>query len=306
MTLIQIKYFLTVAHCLSFTKAANQLYVAQPALSRQIKKMEEELGVALFLRTTNGIRLTSSGNVMLVGLEEIYNRYKELVDQAVKIQKEPSGSLSVGILEYTNTSDFLPLICRDFSETKQKVQLKLKEGSFGSLMEGLHSGEFDIIFTTQFSVANRENIIYQYTTISKDYIIMSKYNPLSEKRSITLEDCKDELFVLLSEADNPESANLILEKCKECGFTPRTMNASSLHEIKLLVSNGLGITILDSRCDLLNNPDIKYFEMDSHWDPSIVAAWMKNNYNPLIEVFLKKMNEVLKLDNIDLHGESID
>lgn len=84
MTIAQIKYFVTVAKCLSFTKAAEQLFVSQPALSRHIKNMEEELNIQLFVRTSNGIRLTPAGSSLYVGMLDLYNNYMEMVQKAGK------------------------------------------------------------------------------------------------------------------------------------------------------------------------------------------------------------------------------
>ena len=86
MTIAQIKYFVTVAKCLSFTKAAEQLFVSQPALSRHIKNMEEELNIQLFVRTSNGIRLTPAGSSLYVGMLDMYSNYIEMVQKAEKIQ----------------------------------------------------------------------------------------------------------------------------------------------------------------------------------------------------------------------------
>ena len=122
----------------------------------------------------------------------------------------------------------------------------------------------------------------------------------------TLDDVKDETFVMISEEDNPESAPLIFEICREHGFVPQVHYASTLAEQILWIEVGMGVSILDSRTSLKMNPDVKFYEMESNWDPSLVVAWNQNNYNPLISVFLKKMNEVLGLENEDIHGVDLE
>lgn len=306
MTIAQIKYFVTVAKCLSFTKAAEQLFVSQPALSRHIKNMEEELNIQLFVRTNNGIRLTPAGSHLYVGMLDMYENYIEMLQKAEKIQKGLNGSLKIGILDQTNVADFMPLIYREFLVHHPNVDLEFTEGSFSYLISELYAGRMDMIFTLQFEIERKESILYQYVSRSKDYIVMSKYHPLAAKEHLTLEDVKNETFVLISEEDNPESAPLILDLCKEYNFVPQVHYANTLTEQILWIEVGMGVSILDSRCTLKMNPDVKFYEMESNWDPSLVVAWNQNNYNPLISIFLKKLNEILDLETEDIHGINLD
>lgn len=306
MTIAQIKYFVTVAKCLSFTKAAEQLFVSQPALSRQIKNMEEELNIQLFVRTNNGIRLTPAGSSLYIGLSDVYKNYIEQIGKAEKIQQGLSGSLKIGILDQVNVADFMPLVFQYFKEKYPNVDLSFTDGSFKELMSDMYAGRLDLIFTIQFEVENKESVIYQYVTHSDDYLVMSKYHPLAKKEHVTIADVKDETFVMISAEDNPESSNLIFEKCKEHGFVPPVHFAKTLAEQILWIEVGMGISILDTRSSIMLNPHVKAYKMESNWDPSLVAAWNQHNYNPLIEVFLKKMNEILGIENEDIHGMSID
>lgn len=301
MTIAQIKYFVTVANCLSFTKAAAQLFVSQPALSRQIKNMEEELNIQLFVRTPNGIRLTPAGSSLYIGMSDIYNNYIEQIDKANKIQQGLSGSLKIGILNQMQVADFMPLIYHYFKEKHPNVDLCFTDGSFEFLMSEMYAGRLDLIFTVQFEVQKKEGILYQYVTHSKDYIVMSMFHPLAQKAVVTLDDVKDEPFVMISAEDNQESSSLLFEICKEHGFVPPVHYAKSLSEQILWISVGMGVSVLDTRSSLMLNPYIKAYEMESNWDPSLVIAWNRHNYNPLIEVFLKKMNEVLGIENEDIH-----
>lgn len=98
MNFVQINYFLTVAKCLSFTKAANLLYVSQPALSRQIIMMEDELGVKLFNRTGRSLALTPSGQILMDELEVLFIKYQGAVTKARAAATNLTTMLRVGIL----------------------------------------------------------------------------------------------------------------------------------------------------------------------------------------------------------------
>ncbi len=306
MTMTQIKYFVTVAKCMSFTKAAAQLFLSQPALSRHIKNMEEELNVQLFVRTTNGIRLTPAGSSLYVGLSDVYKNYIEQIEKAEKIQKGLSGVLKVGILNQMNVADFMPLVLQYFEKVHPNMELSFVDASFESLISDLYAGRLDVILTVQFEVADKEGVLYQYLDHCDDCIVMSKFHPLAEKDNLVLEDVKDETFVMISKEDTPISSSLVFDICKEHGFVPPVQYAKTLSEMILWIEIGKGIAILDSRNSIMFNPHIKAFKMDSKWDPSLVMAWNQHNYNPLIEVFLKKINEILHLENEDVHGVSLE
>lgn len=304
MTIAQIKYFVTIAKCLSITKASEQLFISQPALSRHLRNMEEELNLQLFVRTTNGIRLTPAGSYMLMVFDDLYNNYNQIVKKAQEIQRGIMGNLNVGVLDHECISDFMPQVYHYFKDKHPNVELKLEVGSFSYLLSSLYSGKLDMIITLQFEVVNKESIIYQYITHSKDHIMMSTHHPLASKEHVTLDDLKDETFVMISKEDNPESSELIINLCREHGFTPQVHYAKTLSEQILWIASGMGVSILDSRNDMVHNPNIKTYEMESNWDPSLVIAWNQHNFNPLISEFVNKMNQILGLDGEDLHGDA--
>lgn len=306
MTISEIKYFVTVAKCLSFTKAADQLFISQPALSKHVRKMEEELNIQLFVRTNSGIRLTPAGRALYVGMSDIYDRYMDLVERAEKIQKGLDGSLRVAVLEQTRVSDFMPLIWKFFKETYPNVDLIFSDGSFSDIISDLYAGNLDLIFTLKFTIENRESLVWQYVDHTHDHIVMSKYHPLAVRETVTLDDVRDETFVMISPEDNPESSPLIYTICKEHGFVPQVHFAKTLAEQILWIESGMGVSILDTRCNIYRNPDVKCYQMDSNWDPSLVLAWNQNNYNPLIGVFVQKMNDVLGIYDEELHSPEIE
>lgn len=294
MNIVQIKYFVAVAKSLSFTKAAEQLYISQPSLSRYITKMETELNLQLFLRTGRTVRLTPAGNILYLGLSELYGNYLNLVEKAQNAQKGLNGMLNIGVLDEVNVADFMPPIYQYFKENHPNIELCFHTSTFSSLISDVYNGRLDIIFTVQFEVENRDHLLYQQVVQSKDHIVLNKNHPLAEKEDLTLIDLKDEVFVMISPEDNSNSSPLIMEACKKAGFIPKQCFASSLAEQILWVEVGKGVAILDSRTSLKLNPNIKFVEMESDWNPSLVAAWNQENYNPAIPAFLKKLEEVVQ------------
>jgi DNA-binding transcriptional LysR family regulator len=293
MTMTQIKYFIAVAKCLSFTKAADQLYVTQPALSRQITNMELELSVLLFIRTGREVKLTPAGSSLLEGLTEMYDNYCSMITKAQNLQKGLSGTLNIGVLDGANIADFMPLIYNHFLEKYPNIELDFRNASFQGLTTDLYNGKLDLAFSLHFNIINREFLKYRFVERTYDHIVLNKHHRLSNKENLTLADCKDEMFVLISPEDNAESSPLIFEACKRAGFKPKYCFASSLYEQMLWIEAGKGITILDNRMQLMMNPNIKFVRMESHWDPSLVVVWNESNHNPGIPIFLDKLDEII-------------
>lgn len=298
MTMTQLKYFVTVANCLSFTKAADQLYVTQPALSRHINNLEKELNVLLFIRTGREVQLTPAGQLLLKGFSEMYDNFSTLLNQAQSIQKGLNGHLRIGVLDGADISDFMPPIFYFFEEKHPNVELSFRYGSFNSLTTELYNGKLDLAFTLHFNIINREFLDFKYVEHTKDHLVMNRLHPLASEENLTLADCKNELFIMISPEDNAESSPLIIEACAREGFKPRYCFASNLYEQMLWVEAGKGITILDNRMQLKLNPNIKFIEMESHWDPSLVVAWNKNNFNPAIPIFLGQLDRFISDHNL--------
>lgn len=295
MTISQIKWFLAVARTLNFTKAADQLGISQPTLSRQIVNMEEEMNLQLFIRHGRSITLTPAGRALAEKLEGLYEQILDSVSEAQQIQRGISGDLRIGILDGTHVSDFMPLIVSYFEQHHPYVEIQFAYCSFDELENKLYNGTLDIAFTVYFSIAEKEYLISKYVEHSRDYLMMNQYHRLASKENVTLEDCKDEVFILISKEDCPESSALIIEACKEKGFYPNIKYAPSLYDMILNTETGKGITILDSRNILRFNPNIKAFELEPmKWDPSLVAAWNRSNYNPAIPIFMTQLDRVIK------------
>lgn len=295
MTISQIKWFLTAARCLNFSKAADQLDTSQPNLSRQIANIESELNLMLFIRDGRRLHLTPAGQALSDTLSAIYNNYCTAIEQAQNIQRGISGSLKVGILHGTYVADFMPDITRYFKEKHPEVEISYSYDSFHDLQSKLYNNQLDIAFTTMFSVKDKEYLLYNYVEHSVDYILMHKNHPLAQKKELTLADCQKETFILISTEDCPESSSYIIQECHNNGFYPDIIYAPTLYDLMLNVETGRGITILDTRNMLRLNPYIKSFPLEqSQWDPSLAAVWNQANYNPVIPVFMTQLNKYTK------------
>ena len=285
MNLNQIKYFLVAAQCLSFTKAANQLYITQPALSRQIQMMEEELGVILFLRTSRKMQLTPAGVILKERFKNIYDDYNMAVAKARSAYQGLSGELNVGILEGTYVGDLFPNVLQYFSDHYPNVDVRISNYSFGNLIDGINSSELDVIITLKFDIENLADVDFRVIQKTRDHIVVHKNHPLAKKDYVSLKELEDELFIMVSLEDSVESSRLILDAFKRCGVVPKVKFAPSIQAEMLWIQANVGIGMLDSRNILVSSPEVKFLDVDPVSDPSLVVAWNKDTNNPYVPIF---------------------
>ncbi|MEZ1319642.1 transcriptional regulator CynR, partial [Pseudomonas fluorescens] len=190
-----IQYFLAVAEHLSFTKAAAALHVSQPALSQQVKQLEEILGAQLFDRSGRTTRLTDAGDVYLVYARRAYQELREAQSAIHDVSDLSRGSLRVAVTPTFTTYLVGPLI-EAFHSRYPKITLNLKELSQERIEELLSAGELDAGIA--FDEINTPDIAAVPLLKETLALMVSRRHPLAKQRSIGLQALNAESLVLLS------------------------------------------------------------------------------------------------------------
>ncbi|SHI53170.1 LysR family transcriptional regulator [Parasporobacterium paucivorans] len=286
MNITQIRYFITLAKSLNYTKAASQLYVTQPALSRQIQAMEHELNIMLFMRNNRTVKLTPAGHILLKEFEKIYNDYNLAVVKAQNSFQGLSGEINIGILDGAMVGDLFPEALRYFAKYHANVKINLRNYSFNGLIEHLYDNTLDLIITLRFDVKCRERIGYKVIEETRDHVVVHSSHRLAGARHVKLSDFKDDVFIMVDTTDSEESPKLILDAFKKQGVMPIIKVAPSIQTEMLWVQAGVGVCVLDSRNMLRDDPTVKFLDVDEISDPSLTMAWNIDNYNPVKQTFI--------------------
>ena len=149
MELYQLKIFVTVAKTGAVTKASEQLYLSQPAVSAQIKALEEELGLALFERTVRGMSLTPHGVVMLEQAQQLLARQRDMLDEARRLRGGISGRLRLGS-NRGPSAQLLGKLLTQLSEAAPELEVSLEFGSPAEIAAAISEGRLDAGFYTEF------------------------------------------------------------------------------------------------------------------------------------------------------------
>jgi len=241
LELRQIKYFIEVAKREHVTDAANALHVAQSAVSRQIFNLEAELGVDLFIREGRSIRLTTVGRAFLERMEQAMN----VIDDARQIVQEYTdperGTIHVGFPSSLATY-MLPTAISAFRHEYPHVKFSLNQGSYHYLKEAVVRGDVNIALMGP--VPMNVNKTKGTILFTEDLVaLLPKKHSLAKERSITLNDLRNDSFILF-----PEGYILreIVDKaCSQFGFKPQmAFEGEDIDGLKGLASAGLGVTIV--------------------------------------------------------------
>lgn len=293
INLQNIYYFLKVAETLNFTQAAKELYVSQPALSKQIRQLEEVIGVPLLKRNTKGVELTEGGKIMFQAWSDITKQTEEAIRQANIANAKQKHKLKVGLLEFGGVIDFIMPLLEQFDEEQEDMEIEYSTFGFTELKEKLRNHELDLIFSFSSEVP-KESIGFSYKQLQNlDLnIIVPKKNKFYNREELRVEELKNETFYIFANSYSDEAKQSILTHCERCGFYPARMKYfPNITSLAVALTSGSGVTIgyhvffhnMEDRLKFFSIPE----EIGKHF---IVAAW-ETKKSSKIEILLKYLNE---------------
>lgn len=297
MTLNQMKYFIAVARCLNFTEAAKSLFITQPALSRQIAAMEEELGTELFVRDRKTLKLTPGGSILYNGLPELLKTYGNLINEARNANRGYEGQLRIGILDVYDISELFADITRLFQKKYPHIHLTMERFSLGVLPDNLYNQSLDLILTYGFSLFDKPSLMTVDIQKYDSCIMLHKNHPLAEKQGLSLSDLKSEIFVQLEREVSEEGYQYIINLCDKCGIHPNIKLVNKMEDVLLWVQTGNGVAITTDKTIEKMNPFvvIREIPVPEAKDHDITMAWLKRNYNPAIALFMELLEKNKKV-----------
>ena len=239
MELDQLRSFVAVAEVRSFTRAASLAHLTQPAISRQIARLEGELGVRLFERYGRRVECTPEGKLLLPLAKGIVSR----ADEAARMMREHAGMVSTRVRVGSTGTVFghlLSPILAAFIKAHPKIHLDLIERDDTLLEEGVFNGELDCAIITAWG-SSRAAVTHLLT--EEMLLVVRRDHRMAGERTVSLADLADEPFLLPGHSLN--SANLLTDACRRAGFEPKVpYRANYLELSKALVRQGLGIALL--------------------------------------------------------------
>lgn len=242
-TLRQLEYALAAAERGSVAAAAQAFGVAQPSVSAAIKKLEDQLGLQLFIRQhAQGVKPSAQGERFLAQARDLLRHAEEVQREAGEASGEVSGELTLGCFA-TLAPAYLPELVRRFRTEYPRASLKLRDGTQDDLIAGLRHGTFDLALL--YKVDLPANLRVSELATFTPYVLLSGAHRLAKRRKVPLAELAGEPFILL---DIPPSRTYFTRILEAQGLTSTAAYSSpSLELVRGLVGQGLGYSILITR-----------------------------------------------------------
>jgi DNA-binding transcriptional LysR family regulator len=238
----QLKHFLVVAEEHHFTRAAQRLNIVQSGLSASIQALEEDLGAALFVRTTRRVELTDAGRTLLVEARRALAAADAARDAVASVQGLTRGTLTIGLMQGLPASVALPETLGRFHRQYPGVAIRLVQAGSEQLLESVRSGSLDLAFP---AVAGPlpPGIVTRPLAESALVLACSASHRLAARHHVTLEDLRDEDFV---EFQHDWTASLLADRAfAEARITRRrAFEVNDLFTLTDLVAHGLGVAVV--------------------------------------------------------------
>ncbi len=236
-----LRYFLSVAETLHFSRAAERLGMAQPPLSQQIRRLEELVGHRLFDRSTRGVRLTLAGQLLAERARSTLEKVQDDLAQVRRLGRGEEGTLTVGFSGSVMFTE-LPAAVGSFRRKYPKVELRLREMVTAAQIAALLDGTLDVGFLRD---GDPIEGIHMRTLLREPYVaVLPAGHPLARKRSLRVGDLRSEPFIFFARRMGPLAFDRTMACCEKNGFHPNIVQeAPQWPTLVRLVAAGLGVSL---------------------------------------------------------------
>jgi DNA-binding transcriptional LysR family regulator len=290
----QIRYFLAVAEELHFTRAAHRLHVAQPALSQQIRQLEEEVGAQLFERSNRRVELTPAGEAFrsraLIALDQM-NRAAVEAGQAGRGE---SGSLSIGFVS-SAVWGVLPVLLRRFRKDAPLAEVELRELDPADQLRDIRERHLDVGF--MHAVLDEPQLSFVVVARDKLVVALPEKHRAAADPAVELRSLATETIFIPKRHASTGFHELVIAACGNAGFAPaRTQSTRLLQTSVALVAGGVGIALVpESFRDNLKIRGVVYRPIQGETPVAeLKAVWRADNHSPLLARFRNELDMVLK------------
>lgn len=284
MDMRQLKYFLTIAREGQVTRAAKLLNMEQPPLSRQLKLMEEELGVRLFDRHGKGLKLTEAGSLLKLKAEALFSHFNETIEEIKELEQGVGGILSIGAV--FSCISLLPQPIVHFRSKYPQVTFKILEGDHYYLGEQLEKRAIDVVFARlPFEALTDPKQLAVMPLPSDPFVVVipSKWEQYKHITHFNLTDLAELPLLTLKTDQTTHMHEQVIATCEKYGFEPNIIcECSSVAITIALIAEGTGVSLLpQSVMSSFKDPRVRMIPLQNEeLQSNIGIVWLKDHYLP--------------------------
>jgi len=277
MELRHIRYFMAAAEELNISRASRRLNVSQPAMSRLVHDLEDELGAPLFVRERFGLRLTAAGDRFLVYARQIQDLTAEAA-QVIRNLPATSAALNIGFIA-SSLGSFLGDSLRCFRDSHPGIPVKIHELSPADQVVALRKRQIDLALIGNPCEGVLDEFEVRILFEMELQAVIPERHPLADRTKISLGELARENFIGYAEESFPGRNQTIITACKVAGFRPEIRHqAHSLVEVLAMIGAGSGVCLMPADVASLPHPNTVLLSVHEQLEPiRFAAAWRRND-----------------------------
>jgi LysR family transcriptional regulator, transcription activator of glutamate synthase operon len=286
----QLRSALTIARKLSFTAAAEELTVAQPALSQQIAALERELGVRLFERTNRRVALTDAGRAFVARAERIVADLDAAAQEMGAFAGGLRGRVVVGT--YQSFAEYaLPKLLGRFHAEHPGIEVALREGMADELLAALHAGTLDV-FVGDITAAVRSTQGFRAEPLYEDELVIAvaARHPLAARATVRIDELRNEPFVIFRPGST--MTHRLNGLARDAGFAPRVaFESEDSLTVRSLVAEGLGVALYPRTIGNTPGPNVALLSVEPRILRTMSLVTRAQAHGPAVTRFVDFMRE---------------
>lgn len=288
MNFQKLRYFISVAKNLNFTKAAEECHIAQTAMSRQIASMEKELEIKLFNRDNRSVSLTPAGMIFYDEIVVLLEKYREAVDKSRNVYNGMAGVLKIGIGLYERS--FVSELVQEFFEMYPAIKVSVAQYQYKDLMNSLKNGIVDVIFALPLSVqcVSEDDVEIQKLFTSETCVVVNRKHRFAQMNLVPISLIRDECIITICEDDGPCSMEQFQRQGERYGaYAKKLIQANSLEAAFLMVEAGIGVAFMPHFLKKELSPKLTMIRQKAFPEGKFVAMSLRRNQNPATKMFIR-------------------
>src|SRR6266478_8587374 len=291
MDLRHLRYFVAVAEALSFTRGAEKLHLAQPSLTRQIKDLEQEIGVRLLDRTTQQVKLTPEGQSFLVDAKRVLELSEEIVESVRHFGRDELAALNIGYVANL-FYDLLPVSLASFQRSFPTIPINLFDMTCGDQFRALQDGNIDLGFVGLREPIEERGLQFRPIASYETVAALARSNPLAKKPIIKLRDLEPTFFIGMSERAYPGYRHWLTTTCQQVGFTPKVLQDADIERALIqAVAAGLGVALLPDQVKKLPHENVVFRPLSPTVVTESCIAWKAENSSAALKAYVHIVKE---------------
>jgi len=285
MTFKQLEYFAAVARTLSFTDAANEVFVSQPALSRGIAALETELGVSLLTRNHHSVALTPAGTLLASELPNLRKELERVIMLVRQTENGLMGHLNIGVLEGQQLDEAVQITFKYFSQSLPLVEFSPMRLDCNELLSGLLQNRLDIIFSMDFGFNDNPELEVLELDSVPFFMVLPPDHRMAGRGSASLSDFRQDCLIL-DEGQRVTGEAAFLIGCFEAaGITPNIKYVADTRTRLLWSESGFGVSVFNSANRACHSTSVSAVQLDDVPNARLVLAWKKDSRNSSVRIF---------------------